>query len=124
MWGARLRMYVDLAKEQARREELTRRVDAQQTTIAFLTARINQLESERVLLLRQLTSIELPLPKFQVTPTAAAAVPANDPRETLEAISALGIFEDDPAHAPAGWHQDGSVNYGRLPVPGTAQSLR
>jgi hypothetical protein len=114
MWGTRLRMYVDLEKEKARREELTRRVDTQQTMIAFLSARINQLETERALLLRQLTSIDFPTPVLQVTPNATQT---SDPREALEAIAGLGIFEDDPRHAPAGWHDDGRVNYGGLPVP-------
>ena len=114
MWGGR-----DLAVERARREELTRRVDAQQTTISFLCARINQLETERVLLLRQLTNIDLPTPTLHITPTA---MPANaggpmTGTEALEAIAALGIFEDDPRHAPAGWHNDGTVNYGRVPDP-------
>src|SRR5262245_6818708 len=114
MWGARLRMYVDLEKERARREELTRRVDAQQTTIAFLSARVNQLESERALLLKQLTSLDFPTPILQITPTVT---PAPDPNAMLEAIAGLGIFEDDPRHAPAGWHDDGRVNYGRIPEP-------
>jgi hypothetical protein len=117
MWGARLRMYVDLEKERARREELTRRVDAQQTTITFLSARINQLETERALLFRQLTNIDVPLPQLHVTPTAGGPASASDPTDMLEAISALGIFEDDPRHAPAGWHHDGRVNYGHLPDP-------
>jgi|SRR5215510_2918008 len=114
MWGARLRMYVDLEKERARREELTRRVDAQQTTIAFLSARVNQLESERSVLLRQLTSLDFPTPVLHVTPNA---LQHDDPSAALEAITALGIFEDDPRHAPAGHHPDGTVNYGRLPEP-------
>src|SRR5262245_39996718 len=112
----------DLAVERARREELTRRVDAQQTTITFLCARINQLETERVLLVRQLTNIDLPVPKLQITPTAHQAH-AGGPltgTDALEAIAALGIFEDDPRHAPAGWHTDGSVNYGTVPVPSPA----
>jgi len=112
MWASR-----DLAVERARREELTRRVDAQQTTISFLCARINQLETERVLLLRQLTNIDLPTPTLHITPTAAtnAGGPLTG-SEALEAIAALGIFEDDPRHAPAGWYPDGTVNYGRLPA--------
>jgi len=112
-------MLEDLASERARREELTRRVDAQQTTIAFLSARVNQLETERVLLLRQLTNIDLPIPVLQITPSATnAAVPQpTASTDMLEAISSLGIFDDDPRHAPAGWNPDGTVNYGRLPVP-------
>lgn len=118
MWGRCLRVLEDLAAERARREELTRRVDAQQTTLAFLCARINQLETERVLLLRQLTNIDFPVPRLDVTPTAAAPVPpVDDPTTALAAISALGIFDDDPRHAPAGWHADGTVNYGGLPIP-------
>jgi len=114
-------MLEDLASERARREELTRRVDAQQTSIAFLCARINQLETERVLLLRQLTNIDIPVPSFQVTPTAGQnatnVLGQHATSDMLEAISSLGIFEDNPAHAPAGWNPDGTVNYGRLPVP-------
>src|SRR5262245_44414151 len=115
MWGRRLQMLdKDLATERGRREELSRRVEAQQTTIAFLCARINQIETERALLLRQLTNIDVPIPQLQVTPTATP-VATNSAADVLGAISALGIFEDDPAHAPAGWHPDGRVNYGRLP---------
>jgi hypothetical protein len=118
MWGRSLRMLEELATERARREELTRRVDAQQTTITFLCARVNQLETERVLLLRQLTNIDMPVPQLHVTPTAApATTTAADPGAALAAISALGVFDDDPAHAPAGWFPDGTVNYGRLPIP-------
>lgn len=118
MWGNRLRMYVDLAKEQARREELTRRVDAQQATIAFLCARVNQLERERALLVRQITNIDVPVPTLTVAPTATpAAAAADNPAAVLEAVSALGIFDDDPRHAPAGWHGDGRVNYGTVPDP-------
>jgi hypothetical protein len=113
MWGWRRKLYEDLASERGRREELTRRVEAQQATITFLCARVNQIETERALLFRQLTNIEVPVPQLQVTPTAA---PENA-GDVLEAISALGIFEDDPRHAPAGWHPDGRVNYGRLPDP-------
>src|SRR5262245_44937368 len=117
MWAGR-----ELAVERARREELTRRVDAQQTTISFLCARINQLETERVLLLRQLTNIDIPTPRFQITPTAQpnAGGPLTG-TDALEAIAALGIFEDDPRHAPAGWHPDGSVNYGTAPAIPTGQ---
>jgi hypothetical protein len=121
MWGRSLRMLEELATERARREELTRRVDAQQTTITFLCARVNQLETERVLLLRQLTNIDMPVPQLHVTPTVGAtATNAAGPLATtdaLEAIAGLGIFDDNPAHAPAGWYADGTVNYGRLPVP-------
>lgn len=113
MWMSR-RMLDDLAAERGRREELTRRVDAQQTTITFLCARVNQLETERVLLLRQLTNIDLPVPVLAVTPSALSAqTTAGSAAETLDALSNLGIFEDDERHAPNGWHADGSVNYGR-----------
>jgi hypothetical protein len=112
MWGIR-RMLDDLATERGRREELTRRVDAQQATITFLTARVNQLETERVLLLRQLLNIDLPVPVLHVTPTALPPqATAGSAAEMLAAISSSGIFDDDPSHAPAGWHEDGSVNYG------------
>jgi len=110
-------MVEDLATERARREELTRRVDAQQTTITFLCARINQLEAERVLLLRQLTNIDIPVPTLRVTPTASSGDGVASAQATLEAVTALGIFEDNPAHAPAGWHPDGTVNYGRMSDP-------
>jgi len=120
MWGSRLRMLEDLATERARREELTRRVDAQQTTITFLCARLNHLELERALLFKQLTNIDLPVPRLDVTAAADHAQRhVDDPAATLEAISTLGIFDDNPAHAPAGWHADGTVNYGHLPVPAT-----
>lgn len=100
----------ELARERGRREELSRRCDVQQTMIEFLISRVNQLEKERALTFRQLTSIEIPVPTF----TAPRAEPdeglLNDP---IKALSAMGsIFEDDPRHAPAGFHKDGSVNYG------------
>lgn len=112
MWGSRLRMLEELINERGRREELTRRADVQQTTITFLCARINQLETERVLLLRQITNIDLPIPVFHVTSVSEPAPTATT--DPLEAISALGIFEDNPAHAPAGWNTDGTVNYGHI----------
>ena len=119
MWGQRLRALCDdLAAQRARREELTRRVESQQTIITFLCQRVNQLEAERALLFRQLTNIDLPVPRLDITATAAhAARHSDDPHAVLDSVAALGIFDDDPAHAPAGWHPDGTVNYGHLPVP-------
>lgn len=116
MWGFGRRMLEDLATERARREELSRRVDSQQTTIAFLCARVNQLETERALLLRQLTNIDLPVPTLTAAQSLRPDAQTAD-AATLEQLAALGIFEDSPAHAPAGWHADGSVNYGRLAAP-------
>jgi len=121
MWGFWRRLHVELGTERGRREELTRRVESQQTTIAFLCQRVNQLETERALLFRQLTNINLPVPTLTVTPTAQATqAPANAASATLDAVASLGIFDDDARHAPAGWHEDGSVNYGTLPAPGPA----
>src|SRR5262249_9157331 len=93
--------------------ELTRRVDAQQGTIAFLTTRLNQLEQERVLLLRQLTGLELPPPP-QMAVTPRVSVNHDDPRSILEQVATSGIFDDDPAHAPAGWHVEGEGHPGLL----------
>lgn|SRR5262249_8742542 len=109
MWLPR-RMYEEFLTDRGRREELTRRVDAQQATIVFLTTRINQLEAERALLLRHVTGLEMPTPQLTVKPSADV----DDARATLETLSQSGIFDDDPRHAP-GWNADGSVHYGRRP---------
>jgi len=97
----------ELATERGRREELTRRCDVQQTMIEFLITRVNQVEKERAMMFRQLTNIEIPIPSF--TSERTAPIP-SDPLEALSAMAS--IFEDDPRHAPAGFHKDGTVNYG------------
>lgn len=101
----------ELAHERGRREELTQRCTAQQTMIEFLISRVNQLEKERAVLFTHITNVEIPVPSFSVARAADTPSIPEDPVEALAAMSS--IFEDDPAHAPAGWHQDGSVNYGK-----------
>jgi hypothetical protein len=103
----------ELGTERGRREILSQQAAVQKQFVDFLCSRVNQLEIERVMLLRQLTNIDLPAPSLR--PTTAAAPPPVDPAAIL---SDLSIFDDDPRHAPAGWHHDGSVNYG-APEPPT-----
>ena len=93
----------ELAIERGRREILARQAAVHESFVEFLCARVNQLETERVLLLRQLTTIEIPAPVIHFRP-AVTAPPAADP-------TTISIFDDDPSHAPKGWHPDGSVNY-------------
>lgn len=95
----------DLAAEAGKREILSRQVAVQDTMIEFLCSRVNQLEAERALMLRHLTNVDIPVPSLRPRPV---------PADALDMTAALGssIFEDDPAHAPAGWHADGTVNYG------------
>jgi hypothetical protein len=95
----------ELAAERGRREILTRQAAVHESFVEFLCARVNQLETERVLLLRQLTTIEIPAPVINLRPMARMPPPADDP-------TAVSIFDDDASHAPKGWHPDGSVNYG------------
>jgi hypothetical protein len=93
----------DLAGERARREVLSKQVAVQESFVEFLCSRVNQLETERVLLLRHLTSIEIPAPAVRLRPAGSDNIPDAVPPS---------IFDDDPRNAPAGWHPDGSVNYG------------
>jgi len=93
-----------LATERGRREVLTRQAAVHESFVEFLCARVNQLETERVLLLRQLTSIEIPAPVVNLRPMATPQ-PAAD-------LTSVSLFDDHPSHAPKGWHTDGSVNYG------------
>lgn len=97
-------------QERGQREVLASQVAVQKSFIEFLCSRVNQLEAERVLLLRHLTSIDLPAPTLRPTQPEA---PSVDP---LSALSSMSIFDDDPRHAPRGWHADGSVNYADDPV--------
>lgn len=99
----------DLASERGRREELTVRANIQQGLLEFLCTRVNQLEVERALMLRQLTNLEIPVPVLR--PTVA---PSPAPPDFMSS----SVFDDDPANAPAGWHPDGTVNYAGRPVPG------
>ena len=92
-----------LGVEQGKREILAQTTAVLTAQLEFLCSRVNQLETERVILLRTLTNLELPAPTMRTRPVP---VPADDATD-------LGIFEDDPRHAPAGWHEDGSVNYGQ-----------
>jgi hypothetical protein len=96
----------ELGLERGRREVLTQQTAIQKSFIDFLISRVNQLEVERTLLLRPLINIDLPTPVLRQTTTAPPA----------DAVPDLSIFEDDPRHAPAGWHPDGSVNYAGAPA--------
>jgi hypothetical protein len=103
----------ELGTERGRREILSQTAAVQKQFVDFLCSRVNQLETERVMLLRQFTSIDLPAPSLRST--TAAAPPDVDPSA---ALASLSIFDDDERHAPAGWHRDGTVNYG-APEPPT-----
>jgi hypothetical protein len=100
----------DLGTERGRREILGQQAAVHKSFIDFLCSRVNQLETERVLLLRQLTNLDLPAPTIRPLEPTPAAAPGG------EGFPDLSIFDDDPRHAPAGWHPDGSVNYG-TPAP-------
>jgi hypothetical protein len=95
---------VELASERGKREILSRTTAVQESFVEFLCSRVNQLETERVLLLRQVANVDLPAPSMRLRPAGPSG---NDAAEM-----AASIFEDDPSHAPAGWHPDGTVNYG------------
>ncbi len=99
----------ELGLERGRREILSQQAAVQKSFLDFLCSRVNQLETERVLLLRQLTNLDLPTPTIR--PIEPAAPPMAD------GFADLAIFEDDPRHAPAGWNHDGSVNYGAPAAP-------
>jgi hypothetical protein len=101
----------DLGTERGRREVLSQTTAVQKGFIEFLCSRVNQLETERVLLLRQFVQLDLPAPMIRPSEPAAAAAPGGD------GFADVSIFDDDPRHAPAGWHPDGSVNYGSTPAP-------
>src|SRR6266850_5120602 len=100
----------ELATERGRREELSRRCESQQASMEFLAGRVNQLERERAILFRQLTSLEIPTPTLRPMPSA---VPDN-PAAVLSALDAVGLFQDGPRHADPKrpWNAEGSVNYG------------
>jgi len=99
----------DLGTERGRREILSQQAAIQKSFLDFLCSRVNQLETERVLLLRQLTNLDLPTPTIRPIDTPPAAAPGDG-------FADLSIFDDDARHAPAGWHPDGTVNYG-TPAP-------
>jgi DNA-directed RNA polymerase subunit N (RpoN/RPB10) len=101
------KVHEDLGLERGRREVLSHQTLVQKSMVEFLCARVNQLEAERVIMLRHLTSIDLP------APTLHAEHP--EPGGAAAALAGLGIFADDPRHAPKGWHADGSVNYDGAP---------
>lgn len=105
----------DLGAERGRREILSQATAVQKGFIEFLCSRVNQLETERVLLLRQFVQLDLPAPMIRPSEPAAAA-PGGD------GFADVSIFDDDPRHAPAGWHPDGSVNYAGTPAPSGGMS--
>lgn len=100
-----------LGKERGQREVLSQQTAVQKSMIDFLCSRVNQLETERVILMRHLGNIDLP------TPTLRQEHP-DPPIDPRAALASLSIFEDDERHAPRGWHPDGSVNYGDIPSNG------
>jgi hypothetical protein len=104
----------ELGTERGRREILSQQTAVQKGFLDFLCSRVNQLEIERVLLLRQITNLDLPAPMLRPTSPAAA------PPDAAAGLTDLSIFDDDPRHAPAGWHDDGTVNYGKPPTGGMA----
>lgn len=105
----------ELGTERGRREILSQQAAVQKSFIDFLCSRVNQLEVERVLLLRPLINIDLPAPVLRPT------TPAAPPGDAAAAFASVSIFEDDPRHAPKGWNLDGTVNYDGAPTGGIEQ---
>lgn len=83
----------------------------QRTQIAFLVARVNQLEKERAIMLRAITKLEIPVPELAVVP------PPPSPMLERELMAAMGsgMFEDmgDAAARAQGvaWDANGGVTY-------------
>jgi hypothetical protein len=100
------KVHEELGLERGRREVLMQQAAVQKAMVEFLCGRVNQLEGERVILLRHLSNIDLPTP----------SVRAYQPEAPVDPLAAVGIFEDSPRHAPKGWHADGSVNYDGAPT--------
>lgn len=108
----------ELVVERAKREELSRRCESQNTMIEFLCAQLNHVTKERALLIRTATGLDVPVPEFtrQHQPVSSPESPT-----IADAILGRGIFADDPRNAPRGWNDDGTVNYDDAPVkPRTA----
>jgi hypothetical protein len=101
------KVHEELGLERGRREVLSHQAVVQKSMVEFLCARVNQLETERVIMLRHLTSLELPTPTLRAEHPEAGGAAA--------AVAGLGIFADDPRHAPKGWNLDGTVNYDDAP---------
>jgi hypothetical protein len=101
------KLHTELSAERGRREILSRQAAVQESFVEFLCARVNQLETERVVLLRHLTTIELPTPAVRLRPAGS-----GEPGDDAAAMAGVSMFDDDPSHAPKGWHADGTVNYG------------
>ena len=68
-----LQALTELAAVRARVEELSRRVAAQDATLALQWMRIAQLEKERAILFRQVTQLPIPVPEIVQNPIPTSA---------------------------------------------------
>lgn len=90
MWfvsgGRHARVVEELASERTHAAE---QITTLRTQMAFLVAQINQLSKERVIYLRHITHLDLPIPELAV----AAPTPPMSPSDMLAAIGS-DLFND------------------------------
>jgi hypothetical protein len=108
-----------LVEQRTRATVLTEQAITHRTQTAFLIARINQLEKERAIMLRQITKLDIPVPEL----AAIAATPVNQ----TDILAAMGssMFEDmgddEARRQGVKWDAVGAVDYqadGRPPLNG------
>lgn len=108
----------ELAVERATREQLERHVATQAGQLAFVCARLTQVDVERAMYIRKLTDIEVPVPSIR--PTSPSTHTAGPPASAADMLSTLGaaafedMGEDEAARQGVGWDKDGSVVYREL----------
>jgi len=101
---------LDIARERGRREALEHQAIRDRALIEFLCTRVNQSETERAVLLKELTKADIPIA------TLSTPNPINLPTDPSAAVLGVDMFEDmgDDRAKKLGvrWRGDGSVEYG------------
>lgn len=106
----------DAATERGKREVLERQVQAQSTLISFMCARTNALETERAIMLRRITGLEIPIPTISYSTKETLGGPTQE--DMLAAAGALADPFADMGDAEARrqgveWDKNGHVVYGK-----------
>lgn len=107
-----------LVEERTRATVLAQQAGTHATQTAFLIGQINQLNKERVIMVRQITRLEIPLPTLAAVPEKAVI----SQQDIIDAMGS-GMFEDmgdaEAKAAGVGWNPSGEVEYvGPRPVKG------
>lgn len=99
---------LEAAVVNASNKELNQRIAAQDTSMAWMSARLTQIEHERAQLLFNYTGVKIAAPRIETS----APTPSMGAQE---AVQSMGLFNDlgDDLAGKLGieWGEDGAVTY-------------